>query len=130
MYNYIAILTWSSLAVSMPLTNTIRPKSRAMQRFQCTKLCFPLNAVFLKEQVDILISKTRRCKYYSLNIMYTKLMKIIMDKKLMKSTKIWSPSNEQTYPTLQTVTTQYNKNIPYNWSAFIAVNNVFTSYMQ
>ena len=27
-----------------------------------------------------------------------------MDKKLTKSTKIWSPQNKQTYPTVQTVT--------------------------
>ena len=31
-------------------------------------------------------------------------VKIIMDKKLTKSTKIQSPHNKQTYPTVQTVT--------------------------
>ena len=50
-----------------------------------------------------------------------------MDKTLKKSMKIWSPRNEQTYPTLQTVTTQQNINIPYNWPAFLAVKNGYTS---
>ena len=49
--------------------------------------------------------KTRHCKYYTSNIMYIKIYKIIMDEKLTKSTKI-SPQNEQSYPTLQTGTTQ------------------------
>ena len=49
--------------------------------------------------------KTRHCKSYTSKIMYIKIYKIIMDEKLTKSTKI-SPQNEQSYPTLQTVTTQ------------------------
>ena len=51
-----------------------------------------------------------------------------MNKKLTKSMKILSPLNEQIYPsTLQTVTTQQNINIPYNWPEFLAVNNGYTS---
>ena len=33
-----------------------------------------------------------------------KTSEIIMDKKLTKYTKIWSPQKKQTYPTVQTVT--------------------------
>ena len=47
-----------------------------------------------------------------------------MDKKLTKSTKIWSPQNEQTYLTVQTITDNTIKHkTPYNWPAFLAVND-------
>ena len=47
-----------------------------------------------------------------------------MDKKLTKSTKIWPPWNEQTYPTVQNATDNTTKHIiPYNWPAFLSVNN-------
>ena len=50
-----------------------------------------------------------------------------MDKKLTKSTKNWSLWNEQTYPTIQTVTDNTIKHkMPYNWLAFLAVNNGYT----
>ena len=45
-YIYI-ILTSSSLAVSIPLTNTVKPHRRAIERFKWTLLCPPLNAAFL-----------------------------------------------------------------------------------
>ena len=80
------------------------------------------NSIITK-QVDILISKSQTLQHYTLNIMYIKLHKIIMDKKPTKSMKIWSSGNEQIYLTLQIVTTQYNINIPYNWPAFLAVKN-------
>ena len=38
--------------------------------------------------------------------------------------EIWSLQNEQTYPWVQTVTdTTIKHNIPYNWSAFLSVND-------
>ena len=49
-----------------------------------------------------------------------------MDKKPTKSTKIWSPRNEQTYSTLQHNKTLYI-NILYDWPAFVTVNNGYTS---
>ena len=51
------------------------------------------------KQVDILISKNQAL-YLNIMIMYIKLHKIIIDKKLTKSTKIWSLWNKQTYPTV------------------------------
>ena len=73
------------------------------------------------KQVDILISKNQ-----ALQILYLKhhdniykTLENIMDKKLTKSTKIWFPQNEQTYPTVQIVTDNtINTNIPYIWPAF------------
>ena len=53
-----------------------------------------------------------------------KTSKIIMDKKVIKSMKIWSPQNEQTYLTVQTITDNTIKHkTPYNWPAFLAVND-------
>ena len=63
-----------------------------------------------------------------LDIMYVKLHKIIMDKKLMKSTKIWF--HEMNKHTLHYKLLQHNKihtYIPYNWLVFLAVNNGYTS---
>ena len=45
------------------------------------------NSIITK-QVDILISKSQTLQHYTLNIMYIKLHKIIMDKKPTKSMKI------------------------------------------
>ena len=60
--------------------------------------------------------------------MYIKLHKVSWIK-LIKFTKIWSPQNELTYPTVQTVTdNKININIPYIWPAFLSVNkwiNIF-----
>ena len=53
-----------------------------------------------------------------------------MDKKLTKSTKIWFLQNEQTYPTVQSVTDNTkNTYIPYNWLAFLLVNNGDASFL-
>ena len=52
----------------------------------------------------------------------------MMDKKLTKSMKIWSPQNKQAYHTVQTVTdSTINTNITYYLPAFLAVNTLFTS---
>ena len=51
-----------------------------------------------------------------------------MDKKITKSTKISSLPNEQTYPTVKTVTdtTIKHKHTLY-WAAFLSVNNGYIS---
>ena len=59
------------------------------------------------KQVDILISKNQ-----GLQMLYPKhhayeTSQIIMDKKVTKSTKMWSPQNTQIYPTVQDNTTKH-----------------------
>ena len=51
-----------------------------------------------------------------------------MDKKLTKSTK-FDPHqmNKHILQYKLLLATQYNTNIPYNWPAFLAVNNGYTS---
>ena len=50
-----------------------------------------------------------------------------MDKKLTESSK-FDPHemNKRTLQYIQLLTTQFNRNIPYNWPAFVAVNNEYT----
>ena len=61
---------------------------------------------YTQEKVDIFISQNQALQILYLKHHVYKTYEIIMDKKLMKSTKIWSPQNKQTYSTLQTVGTQ------------------------
>ena len=82
------------------------------------------------QQVDILVYKNQALPILYLKHHVYKTSYIIMDKKLTKSTKIWSLRNEQTYPTVQTVTDNIIKHKTYlirNWPAFLAVNNGYTS---
>ena len=55
-------------------------------------------------------------------------MKSIMDKKPTKSTKFGlHEMNKHTLHYKLLLTTQQNTNIPYNWPAFVAVNNEYIS---
>ena len=62
--------------------------------------------------------KSRCCKYYTLNTMYIKLHKIIMDKKPNEIHKNLIPTK------LSTI--QYSTNC-YNWPVFLTVNTGYTS---
>jgi len=59
---YVYPLTSLSVAVSIPLTNTIKAKSSAIAKFRWTKCCIPVNNVFLQiYKCNIMQCYVNRC---------------------------------------------------------------------
>ena len=57
-----------------------------------------------EKQAEIFISKNQALQMLYLKHHVNKTSQVIIDKKVTKSTKIWSPRNKQIYLTVQTVT--------------------------
>ena len=67
------ILTSLSLALSVPLTNTIKPSSRAIERFKWMMLCPVLNAAFLFR-----INAIRKTNSLHITYVYTYTVKLCL----------------------------------------------------